>query len=327
MRALVCSSFDGPAALDMGELPDPQPGPRDVPVEVHAASVTFMDCLMVSGQYQLRPPLPFAPGTEAAGVVVAVGKEVTRFRTGDRVACGEYVGTFAERVVLDESLVTHLPDDLSFEIASTVRHAYGTAWYALVERAHLQTGETVFVTGAAGGVGLASVDLAVHLGARVIAGIGDDDKIDVVRRYGASDVLNYRREDIRQRIKELTGGQGVDVCFESVGGEVFDQMTRLMAWNGRLMPIGFAGGKVPSVPMNLPLLKNYSIVGVFTGAAFKREPAVVNRMHDELMRLTAAGALRPLIHDVVPLEQGSEAMQRLLERKVNGRIVLRVRDG
>lgn len=310
----------------MGELPDLQPGARDVLVDVHATSLTFMDCLMVSGQYQLRPPLPFAPGTEAAGVVLAVGKDVTRFRPGDRVACGEYIGTFAERVAFDESLITHVPDGLSFEVASTVRHAYGTAWYALVERARLQPGETVFITGAAGGVGLASVDLAVHLGARVIAGVGDDEKVDVVRRYGAAEVLNYRREDIRQRIKELTGGHGVDVCFESLGGEVFDQMTRLMAWNGRLMPIGFAGGKVPSVPMNLPLLKNYSIVGVFTGAAFKREAATANRMHDELMRLTAAGALKPLIQEVLPLDQAPQAMQRVLERKVTGRIVLRVRD-
>ena len=326
MRALVCSSFDGPAALTMGELPEPQPGPRDLLVDVHAASLTFMDCLMVSGQYQLRPPLPFAPGTEAAGVVLAAGGDVTRFRPGDRVACGEYVGAFAERMAIDESLVTRIPDGLSFEVAATVRHAYGTAWYALVERAHLRAGETVFVSGAAGGVGLATVDLAAHLGARVIAGIGDDDKAEVVRRYGAAAALNYRREDLRSRIKELTSGQGVDVCFESVGGEVFDQMTRLMAWNGRLMPIGFAGGRVPSVPMNLPLLKNYSIVGVFTGAAFKREPDVTQRMHDELMRLTALGSLKPLIQDVVPLEAAPQAMQRLLERKVTGRIVMRMRD-
>lgn len=152
MRALVCSSFDGPAALAVGKLPELQPGPRDVLVEAHAVSLTFMDCLMVSGQYQLRPPLPFAPGTEAAAAVLEAGSGVTRFRPGDRVACGEYVGAFAERLAIDQSLVTRIPDGLSFEVGATVRHAYGTAWYALVERAHLRAGETVFVTGAAGGV-------------------------------------------------------------------------------------------------------------------------------------------------------------------------------
>ncbi|MEO7855003.1 MAG: NADPH:quinone oxidoreductase family protein [Rubrivivax sp.] len=326
MRAMACSSFDGPAALAMGELPEPTPGALDVLVEVHAVSLSYMDCLMVSGQYQMRPPLPFAPGTDAAGVVVEVGKDVTRFRVGDRIACGDFFGAFAERIAVNEWQGTRIPDGLSFEVAATVRHAYGTAWYALVERARLQAGETLLVTGAAGGIGLASVDLAVHLGAKVIAGVGADEKADIVRQYGATAVLNYRRDDIRAKIKEFTGGRGVDVCFEVVGGELFDQMTRLMAWNGRLMPIGFAGGKIPSVPMNLPLLKNYSIVGVFTGAAMKHDPEATGRMYDELMRLTAEGALKPLIQEVLPLSQAPQAMQRLLDRKVNGRIVLRVND-
>jgi NADPH2:quinone reductase len=324
MRAMVCSSFDGPAALAVGELPDPRPGPSDVLVEVHAVSLSYMDCLMVSGRYQMRPPLPFAPGTDAAGVVVAVGNEVTRFRPGDRIACGDFIGAFAERIAVNHWQGTRIPDSLSYEVASTVRHAYGTAWYALVNRAHLQAGETVLVTGAAGGTGLACVDLAVHLGAKVIAGIGADDKAEIVRRYGATAVLNYRRDDVRAKIKQLTDGRGVDVCFETVGGELFEHMTRLMAWNGRLMPIGFAGGKIPSVSMNLPLLKNYSIVGVFTGAAMKHDPEATGRMYDELMRLTAEGALKPLIQEVLPLSQAPQAMQRLLDRKVNGRIVLRV---
>jgi NADPH2:quinone reductase len=325
VRAMLCTSFDGPAALAFGELPDPQPGPADVLVEVHAASLSYMDCLMVSGQYQMRPPLPFAPGTDAAGVVIAVGEDVKRFRVGDRVATGDFVGAFAERIATHEWQATRIPDGLSFEAASVVRHAYGTAWYALVERAHLQAGETVLITGAAGGVGLACVELAAHLGATVIAGIGADDKADVVRRYGAADVLNYRREDLRSRIKALTGGRGVDVCVDMLGGEVFDQMTRLMAWDGRLMPIGFVGGTIPSVPMNLPLLKNYSIVGAFMGAAMKRDPEAIGRMYDEVMRLAAQGVLKPLVQEVLPLAQAPQAMQRLLQRQVQGRIVLRVR--
>lgn len=232
MRAVICRSFDGPSALVFGDLPDPVPGPSDVLVDVHAASVSYMDYLMVSGQYQMRPQTPFSPGTDAAGIVRAVGSDVTRFRPGDRIACGDFFGAYAETLAVDEWYGTRIPDEVSFETASTIRHVYGTAWYALVERAQLQAGETVFITGAAGGVGLATVDLARHLGATVIAGIGSDDKAAIVRRYGAREVVNYRNEDVRARIKELTDGRGVDVCFEMVGGELFEQMARLMAWGG-----------------------------------------------------------------------------------------------
>jgi NADPH2:quinone reductase len=309
----------------MGELPEPTLGPSDVMVEVHAVSLSYMDCLMVSGQYQMRPPLPFAPGTDAAGVVIDAGKDVTRFRRGDRIACGDFVGAFAERIAVNEWQGTGIPDALSFEVASTVRHAYGTAWYALVERARLQAGETVFITGAAGGTGLASVDLAVHLGAKVIAGIGADDKVEVVQRYGAAAVLNYRRDDIRAKIKEFTDGRGIDVCFETVGGELFDQMTRLMAWNGRLMPIGFAGGKIPSVPMNLPLLKNYSIVGVFNGAWADMFPEEAAAADERLMQWVGLGQLRPHVSRMLPLEQAAEAMTSVMDRTAQGRVVLRTR--
>src|SRR3954453_5130394 len=224
MRAVLCSAFTGPEELRIAEVEQPTPGQDEILIDVHAASVSFMDQLLVSGRYQMRPPTPFVPGPEAAGVVIAVGEKVTRFRPGDRAACASWTGGYAERMVAKEWKSVRLPVGVSFEAAATVLHNYGTAHCALVEGARAQRGETVFVTGAAGGVGLAAVDLAGHLGLRVIAGVGSDDKADLVRRYGAGDVINYRREDLRARINSATGKEGVDICFDNVGGAVFEQM-------------------------------------------------------------------------------------------------------
>lgn len=325
MQAVICRSFDGPEALEVEELMDPVPGPGEILVEVHAASVSFMDALMVSGRYQMRPATPFVPGTDAAGVVAKLGPGVTRFRRGDRVVCTRFVGAYGELMVAGEWEAVRVPDSVTFEQAATLLYAYGTAYYALVQRAQLQRGETVLVTGAAGGVGLATVDLARHLGARVIAGIGSDDKAEVVRAYGASEIVNYGTEVLKDRVKAITDCRGVDVCMEIVGGEVFEQMTRLMAWGGRLMPIGFTGGKIPSVPMNLPLLKNYSIVGVFYGASTQRDPQGAVAMFETLMRLVDAGDLHPHVQEVVPLGNVREAMRAIADRSVQGRIVLRLR--
>jgi NADPH2:quinone reductase len=218
MRAVLCSAFTGPRDLRVGDIEEPQPAADEILIDVHAASVSFMDCLLVSGRYQMRPPTPFVPGTEAAGVVVAVGAKVTKFSPGDRVACGSWTGGYAERMVAKEWKSVRLPADVAFETAATVWHNYGTAHYALTERARAQSGELLFVTGAAGGVGLAAVDLAGHLGLRVVAGVGSDSKAGLLRTYGAFEVINYRNEDLRARIKALTAGEGVDVCFDNVGG-------------------------------------------------------------------------------------------------------------
>jgi NADPH2:quinone reductase len=325
MRAVICNAFTGPDDLRIGEIDAPKPASNEILVDVHAASVCFMDQLLVSGLYQMRPPTPFVPGTEAAGIVVAVGEKVTRFRPGDRVACSSWTGGYAEQMTAKESSSVQLPAGVTFETAATVWHNYGTAYYALVEGARAQAGETIFVSGAAGGIGLAVVDLGRHLGLRVIAGVGSDDKADLVRRYGASDVVNYRSEDLRQRIKSITSGEGVDICFDSVGGAVFEQMARLMKWGGRLMPIGFTSGQVPSLPMNLPLLKNYSIVGVFVGAWLEKFPERGIRMNDTLAQLLADGKIRPHIDRVLPLEQVKDAMRAVVDRTVQGRIVLKIR--
>jgi NADPH:quinone reductase len=325
MRAVLCHSFTGPEDLRVGEIDDPKPASDEVLVDLHATSVSFMDHLLVSGGYQMRPPTPFVPGTEGAGIVTAIGSGVTRFKPGDRVACGGWIGGYAERMVAKEWKIIPLPDNVSFETAATVWHVYGTAHYALVERARAQRGETVFITGAAGGVGLAAVDLSRNLGLRIIAGIGTDDKADLVRSYGAAEVVNYRTQDLRERIKQATAGEGVDVCFDNVGGVAFETMARLMKWGGRLMPIGFTSGQIPSVPMNLPLLKNYSIVGVFTGAWIDKFPDQNVRMNDALAQLLAEGKIRPHIDRVLPLDDVKEAMRAVGDRSARGRIVLKIR--
>jgi len=325
MRAVLCSAFTGPEDLHIGEIADPKPASDEILIDVHAASVSFMDQLLVSGLYQMRPPTPFVPGTEAAGIVIAVGDKVRRFKPGDRVACGNWTGGYAERMVAKESKSVQLPDGVAFETAATVWHNYGTAYYALTECARAQRGETMLVTGAAGGVGLAAIDLGRHFGLRVVAGIGSNDKAGLVRSYGAGDVVNYRSEDLRERIKAITAGEGVDICFDNIGGTIFEQMARLMKWGGRLMPIGFTSGQIPSVPMNLLLLKNYSIVGVFAGACAEKFPEQAVRMNDALAQLLAEGKICPHIDRVLPLEQVKDAMRAVANRTVQGRIVLKIR--
>src|SRR5258705_8042616 len=325
MRAVLCTAFTGPEDLCVGEIEEPKPASDEILIDVHAASVSFMDHLLVSGIYQMRPPTPFVPGTEAAGVVVAVGEKITRFQPGDRVACGSWTGGYAERMIAKEWKSVRLPVGVVFETAATVWHNYGAAYYALVEGARAPPGETVFVTGGAGGVGLAAVALSRHLGLRVVAGVGSDDKAGLVRGYGACDVINYRSEDLRERIKSITGGEGVDIGFDNVGGTIFEQMARLLKWGGRLMPIGFTIGEIPSVPMNPPLLENYSIVGVFAAAWTEKFPEQAARMNNKREQFLAEGEIRPHIDRVLPLERVKEAMRAVANRTVQGRIVLKIR--
>jgi NADPH2:quinone reductase len=325
MRGVLCHAFDGTKGLTIGEAQEPCPRADEVLIEVHAASVSYMDYLMVCGGYQMRPALPYVPGTDAAGVVVACGDDVTRFRPGDRVSCGNWFGGFAERMVAKASKTTRLPASVDFIVGSTILHAYLTAWYALIERARLQAGETVLVTGAAGGVGLACVELAHLLRARVIAAVGSAAKTAVVREHGAEEVIDYSCEDVRQRVKALTGDQGLDVCVDNVGGTLFTTLARLMRWNGRLVPIGFTSGEIPSLAMNLPLLKNFSILGVFAGAWTERCPDDAARAAEKIMASVAEGKLHPRIDRVLPLARAAEALNAIAERSVQGRIVLQIR--
>jgi len=325
MRAVLCTAFEGIKSLTIGETAEPSPKPDEVLIDVHSASVSYMDYLMIAGGYQMRPPLPYVPGTDAAGVVVAIGSKVDRFRPGDRVTCGGWYGGFAEQMTAKAGRTSRLPDNVDFGVGSTVLHIYLTAYYSLVHRGRVEPGETVLVTGASGGVGLACVELARLLGARVIAAVGSDAKASIVRDYGADEVINYSSEDVRDRVKALTAGEGIDVCIDNVGGALFGTLARLMRWNGRLLPVGFAGGEVPSLPMNLPLLKNYSIVGVFTGAWADRFPDESSRAADTVLAWVSEGKLRPRIDRVLPLERVAEAMRAIENRSVAGRIVLQAR--
>lgn len=325
MKAVLCKDFTGPGALEIGEAEPPKPADDEVRIAVRAASVTWMDTLIVSGQYQMKPPLPFVCGTDAAGEVIETGREVTRLKPGDRVAAFHWTGAFAEEMVAKAGRVIRLPDGVGYETGSAILHTYLTGWYSLNNRAGLARGETLVVHGAAGGVGLATVDLGRHLGARVIGTVGSDGKAALVREYGAEHVINYQTESIRDRVRELTGGNGADVIFDTVGGDVFDQSIRCIAWNGRILVVGFTSGRIPELPLNLVLLKNCSVAGVFTGVWGERFPEEYLRAADSVMDLVARGQLKPRVQEVMPLERAAEAMAMVRERKVTGRIVLQVR--
>jgi NADPH2:quinone reductase len=325
MRAILCKAFNGVDALDFTEADEPRPAANEVLVDVHAASVSYMDYLMSTGGYQMRPELPYVPGTDAAGIVLACGDRVTRFRPGDRVSCGNWFGAFAERMVAKESSVALLPANVDFTVGSTILHTYLTAWYALIERARLRAGETVLVTGAAGGVGLACVEIAQLMDARVIAVVGSAAKADLVRAHGAAEVIDHSCEVVRERVKSLAGSKGLDSCVDNVGGSLFATLARFMGWNGRLLPIGFTSGEIPSLAMNLPLLKNYSVVGVFLGAWMERFPDDAARASQAIMAWVGEGKLRPRVDRVLPLQRAGEAMSLVANRSAMGRIVLQVR--
>ena len=325
MRAVLCNSFDGSSSLVLADIDPPSPGPGEVLVDVHASAVSFMDTLMVAGKYQMRPKLPFVPGSDAAGTISALGAGVTRLKVGDRVACAHWFGSYAEQMVAPASSTVRLPDNVDFTTGAAIRYSYGTAHYGLVHGARLQAGETVFVSGAAGGVGLAAVDLARHLGAHVIAGVGSAEKAAAALDRGAEHVVVYGSENLQERIKSMTAGRGVDVFFDNVGGEIFTSMTRLMNWGGRMLPIGFASGDIPSVPMNLPLLRNYTIVGCFWGAWAQRFPDDSVRADEQIFEWISNGYLRPRIDQIIPLELFGEALRLVEQRRVQGRVVLSVR--
>jgi NADPH:quinone reductase len=325
MHAVICRSFDGIDALEWGELAEPVAGPGQVLIDVHVAALSFMDVLMVTGRYQTKPTLPFVPGSDAAGVVLALGDGVRSVCVGDRVACSHWHGGMAERMVAPESAVVRLPDSVGFEIGATVRYAYGTARYALGARANLCPGETVFVSGAAGGVGMAAIDVARQMGARVIAGTSSAARGDMARQQGAAHVIDYSCEPVRDRLLELTQGRGVDVYFDTVGGALFNTVSRAMAWGGRILPIGFTSGEVPSLAMNLPLLKNYSVVGCYWGAWAERAPQQCRAADEQLFAAVAQGTLRPHVSAVLPMPSFADGLHRLARRQVMGRVVLQVR--
>ena len=323
MKAVICKEHGLPDKLELvTDWPEPELGENDVLIEVKAAGLNFPDVLMIQGKYQFQPDMPFVPGAESAGTVAAVGDKVTRHKVGDKVICMGMSGAFCEKVVANEFGVFPMPEGLSFEQAAGVSITYFTSYYALKQRANIQPGETLLVLGAAGGVGSTAVELGKLMGAKVIAAASSEEKLALCKELGADEVINYSEESIKDKVKELTGGKGVDVVYDPVGGDFAEPAVRSMAWNGRYLVIGFASGPIPEIPLNLTLLKGCSLVGVFWGRFSGEEPEVnLSNIH-ELWELFSAGKLNPVVTDVFPLEQYEDAFNCLIERKARGKVIL-----
>ena len=321
---MLCKSFGPPESLVVEDVPSPTPGPGEVVLSVKAASVNFPDVLIIQNKYQFKPPLPFSPGSEMAGVVKSVGDSVTGFKPGDTVMAITTYGAFAEEVKTEARRLLPIPTGMEFATAAAFGLTYATSEHALCDRGALQAGETLLVLGAAGGVGLAAIEIGKILGARVIACASSDDKLAVCRAHGADDTINYATEDLRERIKAITGGKGADVVYDPVGGPYTEPALRSIAWRGRLLVVGFAAGEIPKIPLNLTLLKGCSIVGVFWGEFTKREPESFAAAMAKLGRWYGEGRLKPHISATLPLERAAEALTLMAERKVKGKVVLTV---
>ena len=322
MRAVVVDHWMEPSELAVRELPEPQAGPGMLRVAVRAAGCNFFDILMVRGQYQVRPPFPFVPGAELAGVVEEVGPGVDGFAPGDRVMASAGLGAFAERAAVPARSAYRLPESMSFEAGAAFPIVYPTSYAALVFRAPVKKGEWLLVHAAAGGVGIAAVQIGKALGARVIGTAGGADKLEVVRRVGADVAIDYRGEDWVERVKEITDGHGADVIYDSVGGEITDASLKCIAWNGRLLVIGFASGRIPEVKLNRVLLKNISLVGLHWGAHVMHEPARIDETFRALFDLYRTGAIEPVIYERFALEGLPAALEALGSRRSYGKIVV-----
>jgi NADPH2:quinone reductase len=321
MRAVVCSVFGPIDLLTIEERPDPSPAPGNVVVAVHAAGVNFVDGLFVQGKYQIKPELPFVPGGEVAGEVVAIGEGVEGVAMGDRVLAMPWLGGFASHVELAARGVVPVPDTLSYGQAAGIVQSYGTMLYSYTRRITVQPGDKVLVLGAGGGIGLAAVDLAKQLGATVIAAASSDEKLAAATAAGADATINYEAEDLKARARELSGG-GVDIVVDPVGDRFADPALRALGWMGRYLVIGFAGGSIPSLPINQALLNNRSIIGVDWGAWTLRDPAGNQTMMAELLAMAGSGAIRPIAPTEYPLDDVVQALTDLQQRKVTGKVVL-----
>jgi NADPH2:quinone reductase len=324
MRAVLCKAYGPPEDLELDDVDPPALFPAGVRVRVHAAGVNFPDVLMIKGEYQFKPPFPFSPGAEVAGVVTEVGAEVGGVQVGDRVIAMCGAGGFAEEVVVGASGVLPMPDDMDFVTGAGLTLTYGTSAYALMQRAYLQAGETLLVHGASGGVGLSAVEIGRAMGAMVIGTGGDDEKLKVALDHGCDHVINYRTAEFKDEVKALTDGRGADVIYDAVGGDVFDQSLRCIAWDGRLLVIGFASGRIPAAPANLVLLKSCAVVGVFWGAWSAREPAANRANLDKVVDWWRQGIVRPNVSHTFPLEKASDALYAVINRQVVGKAVVTV---
>ncbi|MEO8296303.1 MAG: NADPH:quinone oxidoreductase family protein [Burkholderiales bacterium] len=322
MKALLCEQFAEVERLTVRDIEPLRAGQGQVRVSIYAASLNYPDALMVQGLYQAKPALPFVPGSEYAGVVVEAGAGVTAFKPGDRVIAFGSLGGFAEEGVVDASRVAHLPAEMDFDVGAALVVAYCTTLRGLKDCAHMQPGETLLVLGAAGGVGLAAVEIGKAMGARVIAAASTADKLALCREHGADELINYATENLRERLNELTQGRGVDVVYDPVGGPYTELAFRSTGWRGRLVVVGFAAGDIPKLPVNLCLLRERTLIGVFWGDSLKHDPQSQDRNLAQLMQWIAEGKIKPHIDERVPLAQTPQLMKRMLARSVKGKVVV-----
>jgi NADPH2:quinone reductase len=325
MKALLCKAFGPADSLVFEDIDSPTPKSDEVLIDVHLSGANFPDTLLIEGKYQAKPAFPFSPGGEVAGVVVAVGNEVTHIKVGDRVMALTGWGGFAEQVAASADNVMPIPPSMDFTSASAFGITYGTSMHALKQRGNLQPGETLLVLGASGGVGLAAVEIGKAMGARVIAAASSAEKLAVAKAAGADELVNYTEGSLKEQVKALTDGRGADVIYDPVGGDLFDQAIRVIAWNGRLLVIGFASGRIPQLPVNLTLLKGSAVLGVFWGLFTQHQPQDNQANFQQLFAWHAEGKLKPLISEIYPLERAGEALDALSQRKAVGKLAIKVR--
>ena len=324
MKAIICEKLGLPTELVYKEIPDLKAGPKEVIVEVKACAVNFPDTLIIQGKYQIKPELPFSPGSDISGIVKSVGSEVKSFKPGDAVFGIIPYGGFAEEVSVSQNMIFPKPEKMDFKIAASFLYAYGTSLHALKDRAQLKPGETIAILGASGGVGLAAVELAKNMGARVIACASTPEKLALCQDYGADEIINYTTEDLKARIKALTDGKGADVIYDPVGGSYSESALRATAWKGRFLVVGFAAGDIPKIPLNLALLKGCQIVGVFWGRFTKENPSANLANSLQIFEWFKQGKINPHIHKVYSLEDAPLALQEMMDRKVRGKVMIAI---
>jgi NADPH2:quinone reductase len=324
VKALLCREYGHLQNLVVEDVASPKADSGQVCISVKACGINFADLLMVGGRYQVRPPLPFSPGFEFSGIVSEVGDDVADFTVGQRVVAASFFGGMAESACVPSDRVLPLPDTIDFAPAAAFLIAYGTAWHALRDRAALRADETLVVLGAAGGVGLAAVEVGKRMQATVIAAASSDEKLELARQYGADHRVNYAESDLRDSINEITSGRGADVIYDPVGGELFEQCLRAVAWGGRILVIGFASGQIPTISANLPLLKGMSIVGVYYGRFIDEQPERNAKNVADLFGLLETGSLSPHISETYPLDRAREAFEALADRRATGRIIIEI---
>lgn len=322
MKAVVCEAWGQPDTLKVQELPDLEAGPGQVVIEVQAAGVNFPDVLIVQGKYQFKPELPFVPGSEVSGVIRSVAADVTTFKPGDKVIAFVQTGGFGQQVLASAQALIPMPSGMDFDTAAAITLTYGTSYHAIVDRAKLEVGENMLILGAAGGVGLAAIEIGKALGARIIACASTDEKLEVCRQHGADVLINYSTQDLREAVKAATGGKGADVIYDPVGGDYAEPAFRSIAWGGRYLVVGFANGEIPKLPLNLTLLKGAALVGVFWGEFTKRNPKGNMANMGQLLRWLHEGKIKPRISGRYPLQQAGQALNDMAARKVTGKVVV-----